>query len=82
MQNKFHFKQFSLALVCILNVKTVLFQAIQFGLSTQFNFIWPIDRILLGATTLGQSGPRRNGNKGVLHIPQTPALLETHYQIV
>ena len=33
-------------------------------------FIWPIDRTLSGATTLGQSGPGSNGNDGVLHIPQ------------
>ena len=29
-----------------LNVKTVLFQTIQFSISTQFSSIWPIDRIL------------------------------------
>ena len=33
------------------NVKNVLFQAIQFSLSTQFSSIWPIDRSLSGATT-------------------------------
>ena len=32
---------------------------------------WPIDRTLSGATTPGQSGPRSNGNEGVLHIPQS-----------
>ena len=32
--------------------------------------IWPIDRTLLGATTLGQSVPESNGNEGVLYIPQ------------
>ena len=32
--------------------------------------IWPIDRTLSGATTLGQNGLGSNGNKGVLHIPQ------------
>ena len=31
---------------------------------------WPIDRILSGATTLGQSEPGSNGNEGGLHIPQ------------
>ena len=31
--------------------KTVLFQAIQFSISTQFSSIWPINRILSGATT-------------------------------
>ena len=32
--------------------------------------IWPIDRTLSVATTLGQSGPGSNGNKGVVHISQ------------
>ena len=32
--------------------------------------IRPIDRTLSGATTSGQSGPRSNGNEGLLHIPQ------------
>ena len=32
--------------------------------------IWPIDRILSGATTPGQSGLGRNGNERVPHIPQ------------
>ena len=27
----------------------------------QFSFIWPIDRILSGATTPGQSGPESSG---------------------
>ena len=31
--------------------------------------IWPIDGILTGITTLDQSGPRSNGNEGVLLIP-------------
>ena len=50
--------------------KTVLFQTIQFILSTQFTSIWPIDRTLSGATTSGQSGPGSDGNKMVFHIPQ------------
>ena len=33
--------------------------------------IWPIDRTLLGATTLSQSRSGNNGNKGVLCIPQS-----------
>ena len=33
--------------------------------------IWPLDRSLSDATTLGQSGPGINGNKGVLCIPQS-----------
>ena len=63
-----------------LNVKTVLFQAIQFSLSVQFNIsmqfssIWPIDRALSGATTQGQSGPGSDGNEGVLCIPQSSCI--------
>ena len=37
---------------------------------TQFSSIWSIDRTLLGATTLGQSGPGSHSNEGVLHILQ------------
>ena len=33
--------------------------------------VWSIGRILTSATTPGQSGPRSNINKGVLHIPQS-----------
>ena len=33
--------------------------------------IRPIDRILSGATTPGQSGPGSDSNEGVLHIPQS-----------
>ena len=33
--------------------------------------IWPTDRTLSGASTPGQSEPGCNGNKGVLHIPQS-----------
>ena len=32
--------------------------------------IWLIDGTLSVATTLGQSEPESNGNKGVIHIPQ------------
>ena len=33
--------------------------------------IWPIDRILSGATTPGQSGPASNDYESLLHIPQS-----------
>ena len=33
--------------------------------------IWPTDRTLSGDTTPGQSGPGSDGNKEVLHIPQS-----------
>ena len=49
--------------------KTVLFQAFQFSICTQFSSISHIDSTLSGATTVGQSGPRSDGNEGVLHIP-------------
>ena len=50
--------------------KTVLFQTIQFSISTQFSFISPIDKTLSGATTPGQSGPGSDGNEQILCIPQ------------
>ena len=37
--------------------------------------IWHIDGTQTGTTIRGQSGPRSNGNEGVLHIPQTPGVL-------
>ena len=60
-----------------LNVKTVLFQVVQFSISTQFSSIWPINRTLSGVTTPGQSGPGSDGNKGVLRIPQSSRFTET-----
>ena len=42
--------------------KTILFQTIQFSISTQFISIWPIDKALSGASTPGQSGPGSDGN--------------------
>ena len=53
-----------------LNIKTVPSQTIQFSKSTWLNSIWPIDRTQSGATTLNQSGPGSEGNKGIPHIPQ------------
>ena len=41
--------------------KTVLFQIIQFSISTQFSSIWPIDKTLSSSTTPGQSGPGSDG---------------------
>ena len=54
--------------------KTVLPQTIQFSISTQLSSIWPIDRTLSGATTLGQSGPGGEGNEEVLRIPQSSSI--------
>ena len=39
--------------------------------------IWPIDRILSGATTSCQSGPGSDGNKVVLRIPQSSQSTES-----
>ena len=50
---------------------------IQFRISTQFSFIWPIDRTLSGATTLWQSGTGINGNVKVLQIPQNYSITGT-----
>ena len=49
--------------------KIVLFLAIQFNLSAQFSFIWPLDKTLSDAITLGQRGSGSDGNEGVLRIP-------------
>ncbi len=57
-----------------LNVKTVLFQVIQFNISTQFSSIWNIDRTLSVATILGLSGPESNDNERVIHIPQSSSI--------
>ena len=54
-----------------LNSKTVLFQVIQFSISTLSSSIWPIDRAQSGANTPGQSGPGSDGYEGVLRILQS-----------
>ena len=36
--------------------------------------IWPIDKTLSDATTLGQCRPGSDGNEGVLHIPQSSCI--------
>ena len=57
-----------------LNVKTVLFQSIQFSLSMHFSSVWHIDRTLLGATNTGQSWPRSNYNEEILNIPPSSSI--------
>ena len=57
--------------------ETIPIQTIQFSISTQFSSIWPIDRVLSSAATLGQREPGSNGNEGVLHIPQSSSITET-----
>ena len=58
-----------------LNDRIVLFHTLQFNISrlfaTQAVLFLLFDRILSGAKTLDQSGPGSNGNKEVLHIPQS-----------
>ena len=76
MAKEFYFKQFSFSLVCSLNDKTVLFQVIQFSISSLLSSTWPIDRILSGATISDQSGSGSDGNKGVLHILQCSSIME------
>ena len=61
----------------VYNTKTVLFQTIQFSISTQFFSIWAMDRTLSGATTPNQSGPESDGNKGVLRISQSSSITGT-----
>ena len=60
--------------LCSLNFKIVLFQTIQFNISTQFRSIWPRDRNLSGATTLSQSRPESDGNEGVLGFTQRSSI--------
>ena len=53
-------------------MKIVLFQIIQFSISTQFS-----SRTLSGATTPSQSGPERDDNEGLLRIPQSSSITGT-----
>ena len=57
--------------------KTVLFQTIQFSISTQFSSIRPIDSTLSGITTLGSSRTGSDDKEGVLRIPQTSRITGT-----
>ena len=59
--------------------KTVLFQTIQYSISTQFFSIWPIDKNLSGATTPGQSGRVSHGNEEVFNIPQSSIITRESY---
>ena len=55
----------------------VLFQVIQFSISTQFSSIWLTDRTLSDVTTPGPSGPRSDGNEGMLCISQSSSITRT-----
>ena len=68
------FKELGFAQVSSLNVKKVLFQTIQFSIITQFSPFWLRDKTLSGATTQSQSGPGSDGNKEVIHIPQSASI--------
>ena len=74
---QFYFKQISLAYVRSFNNKTLLFQTIHLNRSTLFSSVWPVDRILLGATTPSQSGSGTDSKEGVLRIPQSSSITET-----
>ena len=66
-----------MALESSFNVKTVLFQTIQFSISTRFSSIQPIDGTLSGATTTSQNGAGTDGNEGILRIPQSFSIIGT-----
>ena len=74
-KKEFYYKQFSSA------YKIVIFQTIQFSISTQFSSILPIHRTLSGATTSGQSGLSSVINEGVLHLPQSSCITGTNLTI-
>ena len=69
MVANFTYYKYSCFVYTQLNVKAVLFQTIQFSISTQISSIWPIDRTLSDASTPGKSRPGSDGSKGVLRIP-------------
>ena len=70
------FKWFQV-LLCITN-NSICFYTV----SLSNGSIWPVDRTLSGTTTPGLTAPGSDGNEEVLRIPQAPALLEPHHQIV
>ena len=55
-----------------LYMQIVLFQTVQFSISTQFSSILPLHRTLSGTTTPGLSGPGSNNNiGGTSHSPKS-----------
>ena len=70
------FQAIRLILSLLFEYKTVLFQAIQFSISTQFCSVSPIDMTLAVASILGLSGPQSYGNGGELRIPQGSSINE------
>ena len=70
MSKEFSFEHLSLAEVRTLRVKTVLFEAIQFSISTKFSSIGAIVWTLSGATISRQNWPWSDSNEEVLCILQ------------
>ena len=52
----------------------IIFQAIQYSISTQFSSIRPIDRTLSVTIITGQSEPGSHGSEGVLSLSQNSSL--------
>ena len=71
-----HFSIITVFVYIQFNAKSALFETIQFIIHTGFSFIWFIGKILLGASTPGQSGPGSDGNEMVLRIPQNSGIAE------
>ena len=79
-----------MSVICLqLNDQTVLFSTIRFSISHLFAFSLNVKHFYLthrlnlsDATTLSQCGPGSDGTDGVVHLAQTPALLEPHHQTV
>ena len=55
----------------------VLFQAIQFSISTKISSIWLIERTLSGASIPDKSGPGSDDNEEVLRFPQSSIIIRT-----
>ena len=52
----------------------MVFQTIQFNISTQFSSIRPIERTRSGAATPSQSGLGSDSNKGILRILRSSSI--------
>ena len=70
----FKVKNCSVSNNSVYDTKTVPFQTIQLSISIPFLSIWPIDRVLSGVTTPGQSWPGSEENEEVLRIPQSSSI--------
>ena len=57
--------------------KSVLFQTIQFSISTLYISTGPMHRTLSVDTTPDQSGSGNDGNEGEIRIPQGSSITET-----